>query len=133
MQIPVRRGRSFNEHDTQSGDRVVIVNEELARSYWPGQDPLGKLLRVGGQGPWLSIVGVAGNVLSQGPDAGFHPEIYVPYQQFTWLLGGPHLLVVSTSDGVNQATMAHAVVQEIHNLDSHIRIAAIRIQDIVVM
>jgi hypothetical protein len=42
MEIPLRLGRSFNDHDTQSGERVVIVNEELVRSYWPGQNPLGK-------------------------------------------------------------------------------------------
>jgi len=131
MQIPLRRGRSFNEHDTQSGDRVVIVNEELARSYWPGQDPLGKQLRVGGQGPWLSIVGVAGNVLSQGPDAGFHPEIYVPYQQFPWLLGGPKHLVVRTSAGVKPETLAHAVVQEIHRLDKDVPVADIATMELI--
>ena len=68
MQIPLRRGRGFNDHDTQSAERVVIVNEKLARTSWPGQDPLGKQLRVGDDAPWLSVIGVAGDVLSQGAE-----------------------------------------------------------------
>ncbi len=114
-QIPLRRGRSFNEHDTQSAERVAIVNEKLAQLYWPGQDPLGKRLRVAS--PWLSVVGVAGNVLSQGPDGGIHAEIYVPYQQFPWLVGGPQHLLVRTSATVKPDSLAHAVVEEIHRVD----------------
>src|SRR5437879_783009 len=131
MQIPCLIGRSLNEHDTQNGDRVVIVNEELARLYWPGQDPLGKQLRVGGQGPWLSVVGVAGNVLSQGPDAGFHAEVYVPYQQYPWLLGGPRHLVVRTSATVKPESLAHAVVQEIHRLDKDVPVAEIATMELI--
>lgn len=117
LQIPLRRGRSFNDHDTQSGNRAVIVNEELARLYWPAQDPLGKQLQVGGRGPWLSVVGVAGNVLSQGQDAGVHPEIYIPYQQFPWLLGGPKHLVVRMSAAGKPQSLVHALVEEVHRLD----------------
>ena len=132
MQIPLRRGRSFNEHDTQSGDKVVIVNAELARLYWPGQDPLGKQLRVGSRAaPWLSVVGVAENVLSQGFDAGFNPEVYVPYEQYPWLLGGPKHLVVRTSAGVKPETLAHAVVQEIHRLDKDVPVADIATMELI--
>jgi putative ABC transport system permease protein len=95
----------------------VIVNEELARLYWPGQDPLGRQLRVGSTETWLSVVGVTGNVLTQGPDAGFHAELYVPYQQFPWLMDGPKHLLVRTSAGINPESLAHAVVQEIHRVD----------------
>ena len=47
LKIPVIRGVSFTEHDTQSAEKVAIVNEELARLYWPSQDPIGKRLKVG--------------------------------------------------------------------------------------
>jgi putative ABC transport system permease protein len=132
MQIPLRRGRSFNEHDTQSGDRVVIVNEELARLYWPGRNPIGKRLRVGAPtAPWLSVVGVAGNVLTQGPDAGFNPEIYVPYQQYPWLLGGPKHLVVRTTATVKPESLTHAVVQQVHNLDKDVPVTDIATMELV--
>jgi putative ABC transport system permease protein len=118
LQIPLRRGRSFDEHDTQSAARVAIVNEELARMYWPGQNPLGKQLRVGPPtSPWLTVVGVAGNVLSQGPDGGIHSEIYVPDRQFPWLLGGPQDLLVRTSASVKPESMVRAVVDEVHRVD----------------
>jgi predicted permease len=118
LQIPLRAGRSFNDHDTQNGDRVAIVNEELARLYWPGQDPMGKQLRVGPPtAPWLSIVGVAQNVLSRGPVEGFHPEIYIPYQQYPWLLGGPRNLLVRTVAGMKPESLAQSVVREVHRID----------------
>jgi putative ABC transport system permease protein len=124
MEIPLRRGRTFNDHDTQSGEKVVIVNEELARTYWPSQDPLGKQLQIGGQGPWRTVVGVAGNVLSQGPDGGFNPEMYIPYQQFPWLQGPKHL-VVRASVAVKPESLVRAVTQEIHRVDKNQPVADI--------
>jgi len=126
LQIPLRMGRSFDEHDTQSGQQVVIVNEELARLHWPGQNPLGKQVRVGPPAaPWRTVIGVAGNVLSQGADAGVHPELYIPYQQFPWLLDGPHNLLVRTSGGVNPESLTRAVVEQIHGEDKGLAVADI--------
>jgi len=125
MEIPLRRGRSFDDRDTQSGERVVIVNEELARSYWPGQDPLGKQLQIGGQGPWRTVVGIARDVLSQGPDGGFNPEMYIPYQQFPWLMRGPTHLVVRTAAAVKPESLVRAVTQEIHRVDKNQPVADI--------
>jgi len=126
LQIPLQAGRSFDEHDTQSGQQVVIINEQLARMYWAGQNPLGKQLRVGPPtSPWRLVVGVAGNVLSQGADGGFHPEVYIPYQQFPWLLDGPHNLLVRTSPGVNPETITQALVQEIHREDKQLPVTDI--------
>jgi len=70
MQIPLREGRVFGAADTVNSQRVVIVNEELAHRYWPGRDPIGKRLRTGtgGSMPWLTVVGVAENVRTEGPE-----------------------------------------------------------------
>lgn len=119
MQIPLRRGRGFNDHDTQSAERVVIVNEKLVRNSWPGQDPLGKQLRVGGDAPWLSVIGVAGDVLSQGADGGIHSEMYVPVGQYPWLQGPQHL-VVRTSASVKPESLIRAVVEQIHRIDKDV-------------
>ena len=127
LQIPLRRGRGFNEHDSGAAGRVAIVNEELARWCWPGQDPIGKQLRPGSPGdtaPWLSVVGVAGNVHSQGPDTGFHAEIYIPYGQFPWLLSPEHL-VVRTAAAVKPDIVVRAVVQAIHGVDQGVPVADI--------
>jgi putative ABC transport system permease protein len=119
MQIPLRRGRGFNDHDTQSAERVVIVNEKLARTSWPGQDPLGKQLRVGDDAPWLSVIGVAGDVLSQGADGGIHSEMYVPVGQYPWVQGPQHL-VVRTSASVKPESLIRAVVEQIHRIDKDV-------------
>jgi putative ABC transport system permease protein len=121
LQIPLLSGRSFNEHDTETSERVAIVNEQLARTYWPGQNPLGKQLRMGSPNdnkPWLSVVGVADNVLSQGPNEGFHSEVYVPYQQFPWVLS-PENLVVRTATNAKPASIPHAVVDAVHRVDQN--------------
>jgi putative ABC transport system permease protein len=119
LQIPLRRGRAFDEHDTQTSQQVAIVNEELVRMYWPGQDPIGKRLSLdaSGDAPWRVVVGVAGNLLSQGPEYGVHPEIYIPYQQFPWLLDGPHNLLVKPAPNIKAESIANAVVGEIHRVD----------------
>jgi putative ABC transport system permease protein len=132
LQIPLRMGRSFDDHDTESGQQVVIINEELARQHWPGQNPLGKQLRVGlppPTAPWRTVVGVVGNVLSQGADGGVHSELYIPYQQFPWLMDGPHNLLVRSAAGVNAQNLAHAVVDEIHNEDRGLAVADITTLD----
>ena len=120
MQIPLRRGRGFNDHDTQSAERVVIVNEKLARTSWPGQDPLGKQLRVGDDAPWLSVIGVAGDVLSQGAAWGIYSEMYVPVGQYPWLLQGPQHLVVRTSASVKPESVIRAVVEQIHRINKDV-------------
>jgi putative ABC transport system permease protein len=125
LHIPVRMGRSFDEHDKQSAPRVAIVNEELARMYWPRQNPLGKQLQVGPPAsPWLTVIGVAGDVLSQGPDGGVHAEIYVPERQLPWLLGGPEHLLVRTSSSKPES-MARAAVEEIHRVDKDLPVVDI--------
>jgi putative ABC transport system permease protein len=130
LQIPLRMGRTFDDHDTDSGQQVVIINQELARLQWPGQNPLGKQLRVGPDtAPWRTVVGVVGNLLSQGVEGGVNRELYIPYQQFPWLMDGPHHLLVRSAAGVNPQSLAHAVVDQIHHLDKGLAVADITTLD----
>jgi putative ABC transport system permease protein len=117
--VPLRAGRVFDDHDTQAGNRVAIVNEELARIHWPGQNPVGKQLRMGSSSSkrlWLTVIGVAGNVHSRGPDESVHPEIYVPFQQYPWMLA-PNVLLVRSAATVNPASLTRAILDEIHRVD----------------
>jgi putative ABC transport system permease protein len=125
MGIPLRQGRTFSEADLQDSQRVVMVNEELARRYWPGQNPLGKRLKTGTDPklPWLTVVGVAANVRTEGPDEGFEPELYIPYRQYPWLLD-PRFFVVRTAG--DPLAIAQAVRREVMALDSAIPIADVR-------
>ena len=105
--------------DSHTGLPVVIVNEELVRRHWPGQNPIGQRLRMGSltsTRPWLTVVGVVGNVLTWGGDAGFRPQIYVPYQQYPWLVAPRHL-IVRTAASVTPASVTSAVVRELQRVD----------------
>ena len=80
MHIPLR-GREFTDHDDAQGPRVLMVNEALARRYWPGQDPVGKHVLVGRATAPSEVVGVLGDIpnLAVGKDP--QPEMYLPFAQ----------------------------------------------------
>ncbi len=81
--IPLRSGRGFTERDAEGQPGVVVVNETLARRYWPNENVLGKRLKLGpnANAPWLTIVGVTGDARNFGLDEEARPEAYVSYQQ----------------------------------------------------
>ncbi len=125
LRIPLKKGRTFTEYDTQNAMHVAVVNEALARKYWPGQDPIGKRLRISWAPPvWLTVVGVTANVRTQGPEADFLPEIYVPYTQHPWLLTPRNLLIRTWA--ANPLIVFPAVRQAIRELDRDQPIADVR-------
>lgn len=86
MGIPLVQGRTFTLRDRPDSPGVVIVNRTLARSVWPGENPLGKRLSLEepDQGEWLTVVGVVGDVRHLGVDEDPQPEIYRPFAQQPW-------------------------------------------------
>jgi putative ABC transport system permease protein len=81
--IPLLRGRPFTERDTEQAPRVAILNETLARRYWPGRDPIGTRLRFGPGEPWLTVVGIVGTTRGQGLAEPPPNILYVPYGQLS--------------------------------------------------
>jgi len=79
--IPALRGRDFEEHDGEPGARWVIINEALARQQFPGENPVGRRLRIEQEGAPHTILGVVGNVREAGLDREPFPEIYFPYSE----------------------------------------------------
>ncbi len=63
LKIPLVRGRWFNDSDRVDGQQVAIVSASLASKHWGEQDPIGKRFKVAIDGPWITVVGVAGNVV----------------------------------------------------------------------
>ncbi|MCI0388408.1 MAG: ABC transporter permease [Acidobacteria bacterium] len=80
MRIPLAEGREFNEADHAQSAPVAIVNETMARRYWPGQSPLGRRLR-GGGGAWSTVIGVARDVKYIEARAPARPWMYYPLGQ----------------------------------------------------
>jgi predicted permease len=83
----IRDGRGFLASDSETSTQVAIVNETMARRYWPGTSPIGKRVRFSDQETWREVVGVIADVKHWGLDAPVNPELYVPVSQFpTWAL-----------------------------------------------
>ena len=80
MQIPLRRGRAFTDQDRGGAQQVVIINEVMARRFWPGRNPLGQHLGGGGK-EWFEIVGVAANVRHQNATEEPLLEVFFSYLQ----------------------------------------------------
>src|SRR5262245_57006267 len=82
--IPVVQGRTFSETEVKPDSQAVIVSDQVVKRFWPGQDPIGKRLKFGpvtSQTPWLSIVGVVGDVKYRGlpENPTKDPDIYLPF------------------------------------------------------
>jgi putative ABC transport system permease protein len=118
MGIPLRAGRYFNSQDRKGGTGAAIVNESLARRYWPDKNPVGQHIRGvginlnGDEPPEWEIVGVVGDVHHTGLDKKPEPALYFPYEQNTWSSG---TFVVRTT--VEPSTLAAALRREVMSVD----------------
>lgn len=84
IHIPLLDGREFTAQDRSSAPAVAIVSQKLAKLYWPNESALGKRVQIGNptpRGDWLTIVGIAGDVLYDWTDQRPEAAIYVPYAQ----------------------------------------------------
>jgi putative ABC transport system permease protein len=117
--IPIRRGRSFTDHDERDAPRVVLINEALARRYFSNDDPVGRRIDRG------TIVGVVGDVPQFGLDRPAVPEIYYSVaQNFAQLSSTGMSLVVSGQ--VPAEKLAGAVRSAIHEVDPNQAIFAVK-------
>jgi putative ABC transport system permease protein len=131
MGIPLLRGRYFTELDGPKSTPVLIVSESLAKRYWPGRDPLGKRLKWGpweSTDPWLTVVGVVGDV-KQGPlDTAADAHTYEPYAQ----LGAPLSLRVAVRGQADPAGFAADVRAVVRGLDRQLALGNVRTMDEVI-
>jgi predicted permease len=84
MGIPLLHGRYLTPDDTENSQLVVVVNQKLAEQSWPGQNPIGKRMRVGllqMQTPWMTVVGEVADVKENSPDEESKQQFYVPIDQ----------------------------------------------------
>jgi putative ABC transport system permease protein len=127
--IPVLRGRDVARGDVASGRQVVVVNDELARKYFPGEDPVGRELQFGTPGPNNppnAIVGVVGSVRQATLDTPPLPEVYAPYAQAgTWGVSSVSL-VVRAGGGTDPARLARPVQDAIRAVDPSQPVYAVR-------
>jgi predicted permease len=111
---PLIAGRDFTDADARDAPKVVIVDERLAREYWPNENPLGKRIRLGppaDNGPWLTIIGVVGVVQHKSLDEVTPGKlIYLPVLQSP--VGYMSLVVRSPAPPESMIAAVKALVQE---------------------
>ena len=85
MRIPLSAGRGFQDSDTALAPLVILINEELARRYLPGEDPIGQRVKLGKYddpaSPWRTIVGIVRDNRRWAQDFDARPQLFLPYQQ----------------------------------------------------
>ena len=81
MEIPLLRGQSLNETDAEGATESIVVNQTLARAIWPGLNPVGKRIKLRADAPWLTVVGVVGDIKNRGVNTATKPEVYFPYTE----------------------------------------------------
>ena len=128
--IPLRRGRFFESHDTATSQPVIVVNNQLAERFWPGQDPIGKRLKIGpldSPNPWLTVVGVVGDVRQAGLYGDLRMDLYAPYGQDHRGFVAPRDLVLRTKG--DPTSVAAAVRQAVWSVDKDQPISHVRTMD----
>ncbi len=115
--VPLIRGRGFDSRDSADAAPTAVINEAMARMRWLGEDPVGRRFRYGyPNAPWMTVVGVVGDMKQMGLDSAPFPEFYTPVEQaavesFLW----PRYLVVRTKD--DPLSLATAVREVVHEVD----------------
>ena len=126
LQIPLLQGRLWNDSETQRGARVAVIDETLAKRYFPGGDAVGHQIRtpnvkadppitqaIPESGDWFEIIGVVGDVLDDGLGKPIKPEIYVPYTIFM----PPWTQILVRTDGPPLAVL-DSVRRTVHTVDA---------------
>ena len=124
--VPMLSGRSFTETDRKTP--VVIINQTMARKYFPNQDPVGKRIQTGDpdpKSPWETVIGVVGDVKYAGLDAPPTPTLYVPYTEEGWT-GWSRDMSIVVSTNVDPGSIASGVRSELAQIDPNIPLAEVR-------
>ncbi|HEY1341080.1 MAG TPA: ABC transporter permease [Bryobacteraceae bacterium] len=119
-------GRFLTDADGPGATPVVVVNQTMARTYWPKESALGHRVRTSSNTPWRAIVGVVADIKNAGLDRATGTELYIPYRQSGSPTRTAYLLVRTKGDPMS---MANAVRAQIRGLDRALPISNLRTMD----
>jgi predicted permease len=112
--IPLKEGRVFSDDDRPNTQLVAIVNETMAGTYWPTENPIGKRFRFPGGDPtkWVTVVGVVGDMHRQGLERRVVPQVFLPHSQ-----GAEDMMDVIVRTASDPLAVATGVQSELQSLD----------------
>jgi putative ABC transport system permease protein len=130
MEIRPKRGRLLTDLDGAAAPPAIVVNETFSRMGWPGQDPLGKRIRLYGRTgaallPWMTVVGVIGDIVQNDESQGAHdPLIYIPYTQLP-----QRTMAVAARTVVPPESLGNLLRREVQTLDGDLPVTDLRTLD----
>jgi len=130
MRIPLERGRDFTDRDDANAPRVVIVNQTMARRYWPATDAVGTRIRTSAKDPWVTVVGVVRDAEQRDWGSAADSEFYFPFQQDTADTQRYFTLVARTAG--DPRALAERVEKAVWTLDPDLPIAEVQTMEQVV-
>ncbi|MEK6281445.1 MAG: ABC transporter permease [Acidobacteriota bacterium] len=116
--IPLREGRYLEKRDDQNSQLVLMINETMARKYWPNESAVGKRIKFfDDDAPWITVVGVVADVRQMGMSLPVKAEMYLPFRQVTGFnFYKPRDLVIRTTG--EPLDLVAAVRREVHAVDA---------------
>jgi putative ABC transport system permease protein len=127
MGIRLFSGREFTEQDSLNAPGVIVINETMAKRYWPNEDPVGKRIKIGlfnADAPWLTVVGVAQDVKQRGLDQRTRPEFFRPYNQAAW-----PVMTVVVRTASNPGPLVNPIKQALARVEPERAASGIRTMD----
>ncbi|HLJ45185.1 MAG TPA: ABC transporter permease [Bryobacteraceae bacterium] len=130
--IDLKKGRFFTAADREKTLPVAVVNEAMARAYWPGQDALGKRFKWGteddNERPWLAIVGIVADVKQEALSATAEPMAYLPYPQMpkTSIEANGRTMLLAVRTAGEPSAVTSSIRQAVNSLDAELPLYAIR-------
>jgi putative ABC transport system permease protein len=128
MGVPLRRGRYIEERDVEQSQAVAVINETMARQYWPDEDAVGRRFKIGdpdGPEPWVTVVGVVADVRQMGLDEPVKAEMYLPFRQLGYrAFYAPRELVIRTT--AEPKSLVAAVRREVQSVDPQQPVSNVR-------
>ncbi len=112
MGIPLIAGRAFSERDDAKAPPAVIVSKTMANHFWPGEDPLGKFVKIGACKDWCQVIGLTGDVQQHHLDQPPLPTVYAAYAQDPW-----QSLAVAVRTTNDPVSVASEVEGALHSVD----------------
>jgi len=135
LKIPLRRGRDFTEADSESEERVTIIDEGLARQFWPtypqGEDPVGKRLLIGSATKAAQIVGIAANVRQSVDGSRWPGTVYLPFTAGVPLAAPQSAILILRTQG-DPLRYTSAIREQVRQLDRDQPISNVETMDALV-
>lgn len=115
MGIPLVKGRLFDERDSRGEPETVIIDEAMARRFWPGQDPIGRRMRRGDEDPWRTIIGIISDAKQFSPEKEPPIAVYYPSEQIN--ARSMFLVIRTDTDPVD---MTQVIMRAIKSVDPEV-------------